>query len=179
MHFIVLFCCLAFYSTNSFSAESKTRKPAEETAVIETTANPSPFNWKAFNLGGYMALVGGTGFSGELLWKPTYSLVPNLNLKGNLGGTLLPSAFSTTFIVIDAEVLASYRLFSWLEIDGGGGVQYWLGNGGFVPVVKGSLQWVFENKKLWVIDRIYASYYRLLGSILNGNMFSLGVGIAF
>lgn len=159
-------------TTEKASVES----PLPESAAMEST---SAFNWKAFRVGALGASVGGLGLSSELLWAPTYRLNSTFLLRGSVGGTVLPTVFSSLFPVIDTEILLSFNPIWRLEVDAGGGIQFWVNNGGVIPVVKGTLQWVFENRKLWVIDRIYASYYRLLGSSLSGDMLALGVGIAF
>ena len=124
---------------------------------------------------GVTQAAGGNSYSGQLSWNPTVGMGP-IALRGDLGLTLLKSTFDSKFTVIDYQLLLKYDLLGPISIEGGGGLETWVNNGGTHLVLSGNLVWGL--KFLSIFDRIFAGYSRFFLSGNATNEFKLGVGFS-
>jgi hypothetical protein len=124
---------------------------------------------------GVMQSSGGNSYSGQVSWNPTMGL-GDFSLRGDLGLTLLKSTFDSKFTAIDYQVFLKYNFLGPWAVEGGGGLQTWVGNAGTHPILSGNLVW--ETKFFSVCDRIFAGYSRYFLSSNGTNEYRLGLGFS-
>ena len=157
---------------------------ALEVALLAAViALPAPvradFQILEFSVNGVAATQssGGNSYSGQAAWNPTIGL-GGFDLRGDLGVSLLKSTFDTTFAAFDYQVFLKWGVLPVLSVEGGGGLQTWVNNGGTSPIAGGNLNLEFPGKLFTLFDRIFVGYSRYFLTGNGTNEFRLGLGIA-
>jgi len=121
-------------------------------------AQGDAFHLKDFRIEGVGAFGNGNSYSAIVSYLPRYSVLSQLDIKGNIGASLYKGANALT-PVINAGLLVGYQPLSPLLVELGGGLQVWTGSGS-APIVNGNLAWVPEVPILGRVHKVVAGYSR-------------------
>jgi hypothetical protein len=119
--------------------------------------------------------AGGNSYTGQAAWNPTIGL-GGVDLRGNLGISYLKSSFDSHFAAFNYQAFLKLGVLPTISVEGGGGLETWVSNGGTHPILSGDVNFEFPFKLLGVIDRIFAGYSRFFLTGNGTNEFRLGVG---
>ena len=168
---IVLFLLASLVNQQASAAESKKAVKA----APEKISNISWLDFRINQLSFFQS--NGNNFSGGLSWAPAFHLTRSLNLRGDVGVGLI-RGFPNLFLEGSYQVFLSYLKFNPVRFEVGGGLQTWIGYDSY-PELSTNVEWVFEKKKMFIIDRTFLGYS---GILIPGNFthaIQLGVGLSF
>lgn len=135
-------------------------------------------NFQVSALAATQSASGGSAVSGTVNWAPILR-TGVFSFRLNIGASLLPDQFEGKFVSVDTEFLGAWHLGSF-GVEGGGGAQTWLNNGGTSPAISGGVFFAPEKMLfLGFINRIYAEYTRVFITDNGANEFQLGIGMGF
>lgn len=111
-------------------------------AADRALAGSDGTQYRNFRLGGVGAFQGSGAtysMSGEVAWSPTTHLAGPWGLRGNLSSSVLKSLYDTNFVALNGSAYLTIQPLPFLEVEAGGGLEYWINNGGLAPTVGGNL----------------------------------------
>jgi len=121
--------------------------------------------------------AGGNSTSGQVAWNPTMG-IGGLAIRGNLGVTYLKSSFDSHFAAFNYQAFLKWGVLPTVSIEGGGGLETWVDNGGSHPIITGDLNFEFPGKLFSLFDRNFAGYSRFFLTGNGTNEFRAGVGFS-
>lgn len=166
---------LLFAATTTFAAEGTSTASASKLEFL---------NFRAAQISGFQD--GGTAFSAELSWNPTYWFSEKIGIVGNFGATILPKgsggvSADTNFFASEYELRAAYNVNSSVLVELGGGAQTWFTETD-PPTSTSALASLTGSYKLtnkfFMIDRVFAGYSSIFSDPIT-HMFKAGVQATF
>jgi len=122
-------------------------------------AGAGGFGFKDFRIEGVGAMGEGSSFSGLVSYLPSYGLIDNLDIKGNVGVSVYRGV-DQLVPVVNTGLLISYRVVEMLALEVGGGAQTWSGSGS-AAMVNANVNWVPSSPILGSINKVVAGYSRV------------------
>jgi hypothetical protein len=146
------------------------------TTVKAAESGDAAYRLVSFQFSGmYIWQGGGSTWTGELAWTPEYKLMNDINLRLNLGESLIKDAAGNHDALLDYELLVNYTCMANFEVEAGGGAQTWVNSGTYGAISAGL---GYRSKgKIPVIDNIFATYTHVFITGSNANEVRVGVGI--
>ena len=117
----------------------------------------------------------GNFYTANLNWTPRYQFSPGLGVRLNLGGSYTKSTTGVASPLIDG--MAYLGFVSGLTFEVGGGVQYFMSNGGMRTAAGANA--VFPMHLLGIFDHAFAGYIAALIPNRMMHEAKVGLGIGF
>jgi hypothetical protein len=146
-------------------------------AAMRPSVGPELTAFRVSLLAAPDSAFGGFG-SAKVAWVPAFLLGSGLNAKAVLGFSLYKDPAGSRFGAIDSQVLIDWNVISSFRVEGGGGAETWVGNGGVFG--KLTVNAAYEPDFPWFdfLDRVYVGYSRVMGSA-SAHLIELGVQLIF
>lgn len=117
---------------------------------------------------------GGQTFTGQLSWTPEVG-IGFLSVRGSVGAALMKSVLNEKFLATHYQGFLKLSFLGLAALEGGGGLETWVGNGGTYPIVSGNFAVEFPGL-IFGINRVFAGYSHLFVTNNSTNQFKLGIG---
>ena len=101
---------------------------------------------------------GGNSFSGIATWNPGVWITSNCGLRLSAGGSLLKSRADSKFVAVEGALLATLAVGDGLNLEAGGGIQYWVDNGDDIKMLQANALFPMKSRFLFIFDSIAAGY---------------------
>ena len=114
------------------------------------------FEFRASQLSVFQS--GGSLFSGIFTWNPGFWITDHIGVRLSAGGSLLKSRVNKMYPGIEAALLGTLSLSDSLALEAGGGLQYWMDNGGSLYMAQANAVMPMKSRFLYIFDSIVAGY---------------------
>lgn len=118
---------------------------------------------------------GGSVSTGMASWAPQYRWGSGLGVQAQVGGTLLKNPGGSLFPMIEASIMASYRLPFHMGVEAGALEQLWFDNTKIKPGVAVGLFYQPGSRVLGLVDRVFADYGQIFVSGNSTQVIRLGI----